>query len=1776
MALALRLLGVAGIAAGLHYWRRAWNASQRPSAEAEPLLQEQPGADKGTLDQQVSAGDAAVAVAALAAVAGASPASKPAVHPSSSGQAAPATPERQHPPDGGAGLPSPMAADAGVAQPPTQPGPELLLPAELQQETPGQVEQVVQPAEQGPPPSTRPTNPSATPTGAAVKSAGTEAALPAGAGQPPQVAREPAAAAGEMQADQQAPTAAAAAPQELRQAAVAGGGGDHQGPAASTGSGIGQQAPVPGHPVAAGPAEVAQPGGLQPRGALGAPAARPEHQPAGPAVGSPAAGKELPGAASRHHQGDAAAAAAAEEEEEEEPLLAPPPAPHLGLSQEQAQEAAPPAQEQQQQEQQQQQQDSSELPALEAKVREPLPQGGVLAASSEGKSLAPAKEAPGAAPGNQVPTAGAAVGRPAMHAAALPTPPLTGGAADGAGAPIAPLELPSPASASEAAPEEEEEEVEISLRAPLQPQLQTPAAEQSQDSDVSLADGLAGEVSGASVEAPLQPPSLGSPPAAVEEDDVRRTRGGGEGGLGVAPPAAPAAAAAAQAPAPVGIAASGPFGSVGSGGIPVPAGDSGALGSLSSGGDSLQFALLGSEGSTASTGGLLAMGSAVATQAAEAVPPEDALVAGVPGAEGAEEPLDLHSDASGLTLPSNWPEELMLAAQEAAVPFGWAAGGGTVGSREPSGEPAGVAMPVGAALMGLAAMPAGSSMPGAERGPVGEQEPAAAAPASAPEASTDAGGVQEPSSPPGSLPGATPKGGVAALEEAVEEPSLSPALGLPAVDYPAPVDPVRLSLSDWVPPGTPGPRGRVAHPVPALQPQHTQQAQQQEQALRQLEAAADVPLPLGSPLPSAGIGSPPPIPPLPPPSWGIPPGPSSPGFRRLSAAAALEGAVAKPPSPVARGVPPPKLQLPAGQPQQPQRPADEGPQQHQGAVEEEEQVDLALPLSHYLKAIPEDSPASPAAATASPPPSTSAASPAAAAAAAQDEASPARRRPSLSLQPPSGTRKSLLNEGLNLSPAAPSSSSAASSQPGSPFTQHPFAWDHRPASPSPKSAWGQPVSPAGSTTSEPAHTGFNPFHISFLQRDGRAPHSPASPFNASKEASPFTATREGGSQGGGSTPGSARHSRHQQQQQYQQQIAAAFSGSGSGGLGAGPPFGTFAAERPVSPISPASDAASASASPAAPRASDSAAARSGASSAGSGRNPFAWGAGQRQRHQQQQQASHSWGEFGVNVGGGVGQHPQPQQQQPQNQSAPAGHQQQLAHSWDSQSAWSAAEERLYTHRPGEKRLRVGELGVQWSMPALQDYHVPRLALQLTVIAGPCAEAGTTYVTKDDTTEVVLGRNPGCTMQLNDAEVSSRHLMIHWNTSDKCWQVADLGSLNGTLLNGEPISQARKRGRDYRLSSDDILQLGTYTKVKVSTFPREMLDPSDRHGSLPIGSLPKSLSVPKHRIPSFTSLLSPKINNTPSKKSTVAAASDELRLECCIGSRAGRDHMRKGQVSEDVASAACPLPGAESLSGQAFPSLFCVLDGHCGRGAAEEANTILPDVVAAQLQGHVQELQGGQGVAAQLRQAFLTTDDRIKAEAGCTATAVLAWRDAEGAVCLQAANVGDSAALLISPETGASVSLTEDHRLSNPKERERLQNLGIQVTNDTRRLYGLNVARGLGDKFLKDEDLGLSAEPYVSPVLRVPAGEGAMLLIATDGLWDFADAETVAQLALASDRDHDGNVMEVTAAVIAYALKQRTRDDVTVLVARIWPESEWDLRSPLKNLDDGAAVSFVSS
>jgi serine/threonine protein phosphatase PrpC len=77
--------------------------------------------------------------------------------------------------------------------------------------------------------------------------------------------------------------------------------------------------------------------------------------------------------------------------------------------------------------------------------------------------------------------------------------------------------------------------------------------------------------------------------------------------------------------------------------------------------------------------------------------------------------------------------------------------------------------------------------------------------------------------------------------------------------------------------------------------------------------------------------------------------------------------------------------------------------------------------------------------------------------------------------------------------------------------------------------------------------------------------------------------------------------------------------------------------------------------------------------------------------------------------------------------------------------------------------------------------------------------------------------------------------------------------------------------------------------------------------------------------------------------------------------------------------------------------------------------------------------------------FVALDAALAAQGheyvGCTATVVLGWKDAGGNVYIQAANVGDSAAFLISVDT-EPMALTIDHRLAAPSERERLTALGI--------------------------------------------------------------------------------------------------------------------------------------
>mmetsp|Transcript_25266 Transcript_25266/g.54917 ORF Transcript_25266/g.54917 Transcript_25266/m.54917 type:complete len:682 (+) Transcript_25266:178-2223(+) len=429
-------------------------------------------------------------------------------------------------------------------------------------------------------------------------------------------------------------------------------------------------------------------------------------------------------------------------------------------------------------------------------------------------------------------------------------------------------------------------------------------------------------------------------------------------------------------------------------------------------------------------------------------------------------------------------------------------------------------------------------------------------------------------------------------------------------------------------------------------------------------------------------------------------------------------------------------------------------------------------------------------------------------------------------------------------------------------------------------------------------------------------------------------------------------------------------------------------------------------------------------------------------------------------------------------------------------------------------------------------------LRLGVVSGPVT--GKKYEVHDASTQVRIGRTPDCTLQLLDQEVSGTHAMIQYHEQEECWKVSDIGSLNGTTLNGMVISTYdRKPGQPHVLSDQDVLDFGGSTRIKVECSPsgsqpakRRATEDLDGDGATssraPPGSRGQSLALAGPLPPLIASETLP-----------------SLQLSLAVHQRLGSDHRRTNTGIEDVVHWEAPF----QPFGQ-HTALFCVFDGHHGSKAASQAKLLMPETLRSKLRdGATQHLVLGRPEEAQrqlLRDCFLETDAKMALDEGCTATVVLAERSPAGDLALQAANVGDSSALLVNISTGQWVKMTEDHRIASSRsERERLQRRGHTVKT---RLYGLNISRMLGDKFLKDEDLGFTAEPFVSSSTCVRSEERTFLVLASDGLWDVVTEQRAAGLILkACAEDPGADAALVADIMLNQALMHRSKDDITILV-----------------------------
>ncbi len=127
-------------------------------------------------------------------------------------------------------------------------------------------------------------------------------------------------------------------------------------------------------------------------------------------------------------------------------------------------------------------------------------------------------------------------------------------------------------------------------------------------------------------------------------------------------------------------------------------------------------------------------------------------------------------------------------------------------------------------------------------------------------------------------------------------------------------------------------------------------------------------------------------------------------------------------------------------------------------------------------------------------------------------------------------------------------------------------------------------------------------------------------------------------------------------------------------------------------------------------------------------------------------------------------------------------------------------------------------------------HVPALNLFFTPEFGDDVWAGLDYELRapdQDRGEWILGRSPTAAITINLRTVSARHALISYSYSNDAWFLSDMGSENGTFLNGQRVTPPR---RPVAIEIGDRIDLGPRARIFVversqDTIPEELGPPT---------------------------------------------------------------------------------------------------------------------------------------------------------------------------------------------------------------------------------------------------------------------------------------------------------------------------------------------------------------
>lgn len=231
-------------------------------------------------------------------------------------------------------------------------------------------------------------------------------------------------------------------------------------------------------------------------------------------------------------------------------------------------------------------------------------------------------------------------------------------------------------------------------------------------------------------------------------------------------------------------------------------------------------------------------------------------------------------------------------------------------------------------------------------------------------------------------------------------------------------------------------------------------------------------------------------------------------------------------------------------------------------------------------------------------------------------------------------------------------------------------------------------------------------------------------------------------------------------------------------------------------------------------------------------------------------------------------------------------------------------------------------------------------------------------------------------------------------------------------------------------------------------------------------------------------------------------------------RAGASSMQGWRSTmEDAHCVYLSLPHLPEKMPDEDGAIAAVFDGHCGSKFAQSCASNIRDWITSTPAFQRGDFEKG------LKDAFLHGDSALHKAmpnelSGCTGNCILIVQNH-----LYCANTGDSRAVLC--RNGVAIALSEDHKPTNPQERERIAKAGGTIQGG--RVNGvLSLSRAFGDYAFKDpgvkaEDQLITVVPDILHVELTPHDE--FVIIACDGVWDMMSNESAVEFVRNEVADH---------------------------------------------------------